>query len=98
MRGHGGGGMLSGLRGTNAGGMHAPTADNLTDDEALGKVYDNTVVMRLLTYIAPYKKDALMSLFAVAIYTAANVCIPLLIMLGINWGCLLYTSPSPRDS
>ena len=86
MRGHGGGGMLSGLRGTNAGGMHAPTADNLTDDEALGKVYDNTVVMRLLTYIAPYKKDALMSLFAVAIYTAANVCIPLLIMLGINWG------------
>ena len=46
MRGHGGGGMLSGLRGTSAGGMHAPTSDNMTDDEALGKVYDNTVVMR----------------------------------------------------
>ena len=86
MRGHGGGGMLSGLRGTSAGGMHAPTSDNLGDDEALGKVYDNTVVMRLLTYIAPYKKDALISLAAVFIYTVANVCIPLLIMLGINWG------------
>ncbi|MEC9309056.1 MAG: ABC transporter ATP-binding protein [Chloroflexota bacterium] len=86
MRGHDGGGMLSGLRGTSAGGMHAPTSDNLGDDEALGKVYDNKVVMRLLTYIAPYKKDALMSLAAVIIYTIANVCIPLLIMLGINWG------------
>ena len=86
MRGHGGGGMLSGLRGTDAGGMHAPTSDNLSDDEALGKVYDNTVVMRLLTYIAPYKKDAYITLAAVVIYTIANVCIPLLIMLGINWG------------
>jgi ATP-binding cassette subfamily B protein len=90
MRGHGGGGggggMLSGLRGTNAGGMFAPTNDNLTDDSVVGKVYDNRVVMRLLTYIVPFKKDALISLAAVLVYTGANVSIPWLIMLGINWG------------
>lgn len=89
MRGHGGGGgggMLSGLRGTNAGGMFAPTQDNLTDDSIVGKVYDNRVVMRLLTYIAPFKKDAFISLGAVLVYTGANVSIPWLIMLGINWG------------
>jgi ATP-binding cassette subfamily B protein len=89
MRGHGGGGgggMLSGLRGTNAGGMFAPTQDNLTDDSVVGKVYDNRVVMRLLTYIVPFKKDAFISLAAVLVYTAANVCIPWLIMVGINWG------------
>jgi len=88
MRGHGGGGggMLSGLRGTNAGGMFAPTQDNLTDDSVVGKVYDNRVVMRLLTYITPFKKDALISLAAVLVYTAANVSIPWLIMQGINWG------------
>lgn len=86
MRGHGGGGMLSGLRGTNAGGMFAPTQDNLTDDSVVGKVYDNRVVMRVLTYIAPFKKDALISLAAVLVYTAANVGIPWLIMLGINLG------------
>jgi len=90
MRGHGGGGggggMLGGLRGTNAGGMFAPTQDNLTDDSSVGKVYDNQVVMRVLTYIAPFKRDALISLAAVLVYTAANVCIPLLIMLGIRWG------------
>ena len=34
----------------------------------------------------PYKKDALISLGAVLVYTAANVGLPLVIMLGINWG------------
>lgn len=85
MRGHGGG-LMSGMRGTNAGGMFAPTQDNLTDDSIVGKVYDNQVVIRVLTYIAPFKRDALISLAAVLVYTAANVCIPLLIMLGIRWG------------
>ena len=78
--------MLSGWRGTHAGGMYAPTTNNLSDETVVGKVYDNRVVRRLLTYIAPYKKDALISLVAVLVYTAANVGLPLLIMLGINWG------------
>jgi len=84
--GGGGGGMLSGWRGTHAGGIYAPTTHNLTDETVVGKVYDNTVVRRLLTYIGLYKKDALVSLVAVLVYTAANVGIPLVIMLGINWG------------
>src|SRR5882672_8015439 len=87
MRGGGGGsGMLSGWRGTHAGGMYAPTTNSLTDETVVGKVYDNTVVGRLLTYIGLYKKEALISLVAVLVYTAANVGIPLVIMLWINWG------------
>src|ERR687896_155900 len=82
----GGGGMLSGWRGTNAGSIHAPTSDGLTDETRVGKAYDNRVVRRLLAYIKPYKRDACISLAAVLIYTAANVSIPLLIMFGINWG------------
>jgi ATP-binding cassette subfamily B protein len=78
--------MFGGVRGLHAGGMHAPNQDNLTDESIVGKVYDNRVVTRLLTYILPYKKDAVISLAAVLVYTAANVTIPLLIMLGINWG------------
>jgi ATP-binding cassette subfamily B protein len=67
--------------------LHAPTTTNsLSDEQLIGKVYDNKVVMRLLTYIAPYKKEAWISLGAVLVYTAANVSIPLLIMFGINWG------------
>ena len=52
----------------------------------MGKVYDNRVVMRLLTYMVPYKKDALISLAAVLVYTAANVGLPLVIMLGSTGG------------
>src|SRR5918992_1380894 len=84
---HGGGGdMLSGWRGTNAGSMFAPSKDHLSDDAVVGKIYDNRVVMRLLTYLVPYKKDTLISLVAVLVYTAANVGLPLVVMLGINWG------------
>src|SRR5688572_8848286 len=82
----GGGDMLSGWRGTNAGSMYAPRANDLTDDAIVGQVYDNRVVRRLLTYIWPYKRDALITLGAMLVYTAANVGLPLVIMLGINWG------------
>src|SRR5215471_3329335 len=84
--GGGGGGMLGGWRGTNPGGINAPTTHNLTVETVVGRAYDNTVVRRLLTYIGLYKKDALISLGAVLVYTAANVGIPLVIMFGLNWG------------
>src|SRR5919205_21431 len=83
----GGGDILSGWRGTHAGSMYAPrTTHELSDEIIVGKVYDNRVVRRLFTYIALYKKDALLSLAAVLVYTAAQVAIPLVIMFGINWG------------
>jgi ATP-binding cassette subfamily B protein len=67
--------------------MYAPkTTNELSDEIIVGKVYDNRVVRRLLTYIRPYKKDALLSLIAVLVYTAAQVGLPLVIMLWINWG------------
>ena len=84
--GGGGGGMFQGVRGMHAGGMHSPTTDNLTDENILGKAYDNKVVMRLFSYLSGNYKYAILSLIAVIIYTIANVCIPLFIMLGIDQG------------
>ena len=81
-----GGGMLSGWRGTHAGSIHAPAKNELSDDAIVGKAYDNRVVKRLLTYILPHGRDALLSLGAVLVYTLANVALPLVVMLGINWG------------
>ena len=85
-RGGGGGGMFGGMRGMHAGGMHSPTTDNLTDENILGKAYDNKVVMRLFSYLSGNYKYAILSLIAVIIYTVANVCIPLFIMFGIEQG------------
>ena len=82
--GGGFGGMMGGMRGLNASGDRAPTADNLTDEQVVGAAYDHRVVKRLLTYIAPYKRDAILAVLAVAVYTGANVCIPLLVKLGID--------------
>ena len=76
--------MMGGMRGLNAAGDRAANADNIRDESIVGAAYDHRVVMRLLTYIAPYKNDAILAVLAVALYTAANVCIPYLVKLGID--------------
>ena len=86
MSGGGGGfgGMLGNMRGLNASGDRAATVDNLSDESVVGAAYDHKVVMRLLTYIAPYKRWAILAILSVTFYTGANVCIPLLVKLGID--------------
>ena len=86
MSGGGGGfgGMLGNMRGLNASGDRAATVDNLSDESVVGAAYDHKVVMRLLTYIAPYKRWAILAILSVTLYTGANVCIPLLVKLGID--------------
>ena len=83
--GGGFGGMLGGMRGLQAGGLYGANLDNLSDDNAIGGVYDHRVVMRLAGFIRLYKKEASLSVLAVLVYTLGNVTIPLLMMLGINW-------------
>ena len=82
--GGGFGGMMGGMRGLNAAGDRAPTADNLSDESVVGAAYDHRVVMRLMTYIAPYKRFAILAIMAVIMYTAANVCIPFLVKVGMD--------------
>ena len=77
--------MMGGMQGTQSGGMNSPNADNLADQGALGSAYDNTVVMRLATYLRPHKRDGLISVLAIFIYTVGNVTIPLFMLLGIEW-------------
>ncbi len=86
MRGGGmGGGMMQGMRGTSADSMFAPTNDSLTDEDVVGRVYDNKVVMRFMTYIRPYNRYALIALASILLYAAMNAGIPLLIKYGIDW-------------
>ena len=86
MSGPGGGfgGMMGGMRGLNASGDRAANSDNLSDESVVGSAYDHKVVMRLMTYIMPYKGYAILAIIAVILYTAANVCIPYLVEVGID--------------
>ena len=83
--GGGFGGMMGGMRGLQSGGMNSPNLDNLTDEGLVGSVYDNRVVMRLLTYLKPHKRDVVISIIAILIYTVGNVTVPLFMLLGIDW-------------
>ena len=86
MRGGGiGGGMMRGMRGTSADSMFAPSNDNLTDEDVVGRVYDNKVVTRFMTFIMPYRKYALIALASLLVYATVNAGIPLLIKYGIDW-------------
>ena len=76
--------MLGNMRGITSGSIYSPTLDNLTDEGLVGSVYDHRVVTRLLTYLRPHKTDTFIALAGVMVYTAAEVAIPLLLLLAID--------------
>ncbi len=84
--GGGGGfsGPMGGVRGLQTAGLYAANLDNLTDENIVGKVYDNRVVTRLLTYVKSFKKQAFVTICAVLLYTLGNVFIPFLAKEGIE--------------
>lgn len=54
------------------------------DEEVFGKVYDKSVILRLIPYILPYKRLSLIALVGVLFYTASQVAIPWLIKIGVD--------------
>jgi ATP-binding cassette subfamily B protein len=82
--------------GTAAGGWsssHGPVArreQNLRrssdgwDDEELGKLYDHSVIRRLLPYLKPYRTQVAISLFGMIVFAAASMTQPFLIGLAID--------------
>ena len=54
------------------------------DDEELGKVYDHSVVRRLLPYLRPYRGRAFTAIFAMIVFAAVSRTQPFLIGLAID--------------
>ena len=77
--------MMGGMKGMGSSGMRTANEDNLSDDSIVGAAYDHKVVLRLMTYIWPYKRDAIIAIIAVLVYTLGNVLVPWLMMIGIIW-------------
>ena len=66
--------MMGGMRGLNSAGDRAANSDNIRDESIVGAAYDHRVVMRLLSYIAPYKHDAILAVLAVgAVYRSQRL-------------------------
>lgn len=54
------------------------------DDDQLGKVYDHSVVRRLLPYLRPYRRRAFTAIFAMIVFAAVSRTQPFLIGLAID--------------
>ena len=54
------------------------------DEEMFGSVYDQRVVIRLLPYILPFKKLAIISAIAMLVYTGTQVAIPWAVKIAID--------------
>lgn len=65
-------------------GVHRGFTPGLKDEEALGKVYDHRVVVRLLRYLGPDKGLVALSIGTMLVYAAAGVATPWVVQIGIN--------------
>ena len=83
--GMGGGMMMGGVRGLQSDGFRAANMDGLSDEGITGAAYDHTVVTRLLRYLHDKKLNVGIALASVLIYVAANVALPLMLYLGLEW-------------
>ena len=77
MRGMGGGGMGSWGR------MERMGRGDF-DDEDGGKLYDHTVVVRLIAFVTPYWRHMLIAILAVVVYAACVSSLPFLVKVAID--------------
>ncbi len=54
------------------------------EDEDGGKLYDHTVVVRLLAFVKPYWRQMLLAILAVIVYTASVASLPYLVKVAID--------------
>ncbi|MCH8870100.1 MAG: ABC transporter ATP-binding protein [Chloroflexi bacterium] len=55
-----------------------------SDEKTFGRIYDRQVILRILPYVIPYKRMAIVATIAMLVYTASQVSIPFIIKLGID--------------
>lgn len=54
------------------------------DDDVVGKVYDGRLMRRLLTYLRPYKLQAILSAFAIIFKAGSDVAAPWLVKVAVD--------------
>ena len=83
--GAGAGGWSTGIGGQSMGPRSGRNSDGW-DDEYLGKAYDAQVVRRVMPYLKPYKKQAIIALICMIVSAVSSFIQPLLIGLTIKAG------------
>jgi len=82
----------------NKGEQKERTKKSVHDDDIAGKVYDGRLMRRLLTYLRPYKLQAILSAFAIIFKAASDVAPPLAYVVPGAWIAAIDRCSSGRPS
>jgi len=88
-----GGGMGGGRPGGFGGGMGRMGMGRGNFQDEGGKVYDHTVVVRLMGFVTPYWRHMVLAILAVIVYTASVATLPYLVKEAIDG----YINVNPPD-
>jgi ATP-binding cassette subfamily B multidrug efflux pump len=66
------------------------------DDDVVGKAYDSRLMGRLLTYLRPYKLQAVISLVAILLKAGSDVLGPYLTKVAVDRYMTARPAPHPR--
>jgi ATP-binding cassette subfamily B protein len=68
-----------------AGGGHSGTANSaLDEEEQLGAIYEHRTVSRLLPYLGKHKRNGILALVSMLVFTASNIAYPAIIKVAID--------------
>ncbi len=56
------------------------------EEEVFGKAYDPRIIRRIWTFVRPYKRQMLLSISAVLVFTGTQLALPLIIRFAIDHG------------
>ena len=68
------------------------------DDDVVGKAYDSRLMRRLLTYLRPYKLQAVISLVAILLKAGSDVLGPYLTKVAVDRYMTARPAPQPARS
>ncbi len=74
--------------------MRAVVGSHRIEEEIFGRAFDGRVVRRIWDFVRPYRRDLVIAVAAVVVFTAAQLVIPLLIRYAIDHGM----TPAGEDS
>lgn len=66
--------------------LRAVVGSHRIEEEIFGRVFDGRIVRRLWEFVAPYRRDVVISVVSVVIFTCTQLSIPLLIRSAIDRG------------
>ncbi|MDB4222883.1 ABC transporter ATP-binding protein/permease [Granulosicoccus sp.] len=65
---------------------HAVVGSHKIDEEMFGRVFDPRVIQRIWHFVKPYRREVIISVIAVLVFTATQLSIPLIIRYAIDSG------------